>query len=82
MNINSMKAPNTRSEFEHRFNLLRAAIKNGKMRFMQGTGDSLLNVRYLPNGRIDFLSVDESARAQANMMINMSNIPRPQRGES
>lgn len=30
--------------------------------------DGLTRVRYLPNGRIDFLSVDESARLLANMM--------------
>jgi hypothetical protein len=29
--------------------------------------EGLARVRYLPNGRIDFLSVDESARLQANM---------------
>jgi len=28
--------------------------------------DSLMRVRYLPNGRIDFLSVDEMARLNAN----------------
>jgi hypothetical protein len=38
---------------------------------MQGLSslvDGLTRVRYLPNGRIDFLSVDESARLTANMM--------------
>jgi len=28
--------------------------------------DSILRVRYLPNGRVDFLSVDEMARLNAN----------------
>jgi len=28
--------------------------------------DSLMRVRYQPNGRIDFLSVDEMARLNAN----------------
>lgn len=28
--------------------------------------ESLSRVRYLPNGRVDLLSIDESARLQAN----------------
>jgi hypothetical protein len=31
------------------------------------TLDGLLRVRFLPNGRIDFLSVNEMVRLQANM---------------
>lgn len=32
----------------------------------------IARVRFLPNGRTDFLSVDESARLQANMMDQFS----------
>ncbi|MNO03522.1 hypothetical protein D3C81_2242530 [compost metagenome] len=35
--------------------------------------ESLLKVRCLPNGRIDLLSIDESARLHANMMYQMRN---------
>lgn len=34
--------------------------------------EGLLRVRRLPNGRIDFLSVDESARLQANMTAQIT----------
>lgn len=67
--MNSMKTPRTRAEFERNFHLMHQLIKDG--RFHVGSElhiiDSLTRVRYLPNGRIDFLSVDESARLQANM---------------
>jgi hypothetical protein len=35
-------------------------------------------VRSLPNGRIDLLSIDESARVQANTMAQMDWMPHPQ----
>lgn len=66
-----MKTPGTRAEFERNFNLLRQQIKDGKFFVQEGLTHSIAGitrVRFLPNGRIDFLSVDESARLQANMM--------------
>jgi hypothetical protein len=40
------------------------------MTFSRGVStEGILKVRELPNGRIDFLNVDESARSLANMMI-------------
>ena len=64
-----MKRPNTRAEFERNFHLLHESLVNGRMHFAQGIStEGLSRVRFLPNGRIDFLSVDESARLQANMM--------------
>lgn len=71
--MKTMKTPRTRAEFERNFNLLHRKIADGKFHIMQGLSrslDGLTRVRYLPNGRIDFLSVDESARLQANMMNN------------
>lgn len=32
-------------------------------------------VRYLPNRRVDFLSVNESARLAANSIADMDNLP-------
>lgn len=64
-----MVTPRTRAEFERNFNLLHKHIKDGKFHIAPGLERSLegiSQVRYLPNGRIDFLSVDESARLQAN----------------
>jgi hypothetical protein len=63
--------PLTRAEFERNLHLLHRKIEDGKIHFAQGLSrviDGLARVRFLPNGRIDFLSVDESARLQANMM--------------
>ena len=65
-----MKTPLTRAEFERRFFLLHRMIEEGRLKFAEGLSnsmDGLARVRYLPNGRIDFLSVDEMARVQANM---------------
>jgi hypothetical protein len=45
---------------------------DGKFHLAEGISlDGLARVRFTPNGRIDFLSVDESARLEANMMPNM-----------
>ena|SRR5260370_31264179 len=72
--LDPMETPNTRAEFERRFFILRELIKNGKLLFPRGIKRSelgLLDIRSLPNGRIDFLSVNESARLQANMAAHM-----------
>lgn len=59
----------TREDFERNFNIMSEMLKQGKLHFPYGfSGDSLLRVRKTPNGRIDFLTVDESARLNANMM--------------
>ena len=77
MKMKTMDQPMTRCEFERRFNVLRERICNGKMMFSKNavrhTVDGLTNVRYLPNGRIDFLSVNEMARLEANMTANFDN---------
>lgn len=69
--IETMETPATREEFERRLHLLAEQLRRGKMMFAAGTErgqDGLMRVRYLPNGRIDLLSIDESTRLQANMM--------------
>lgn len=73
-----MNIPLTRSEFEHRLHLLENHSKTGRLMLVEGvSSESLLKIRRLPNGRIDFLSVDETARLQANMMEWMKSIPMP-----
>lgn len=77
MNISSMNIPNTRKEFEYRMSLLEVAIREGKMIFSSqcmGAVDSLQKVRKMGNGRLDLLTVDEAARLQANMMVNVMNM--------
>lgn len=67
--MKTMETPATRAEFEHRFHLLRERIQHGKMLFADRSMTlGIQKIRYLPNGRIDFLSVNESARLNANMM--------------
>jgi hypothetical protein len=81
-NVQTMDTPKTRAEFELRFHHLREALRNDKLHFPPNMGDSLLRLRYLPNGRLDFLSVDQSARLQANMMLQFANFkPDPQEEE-
>jgi hypothetical protein len=72
-NLSRMSTPMTRADFEDRMNILREQLRLGRMHFARGLRgpDSLLKVRKLPNGRIDLLSIDESARLQANMMHQM-----------
>jgi hypothetical protein len=68
-----MKTPHTRAEFERNFHLLHRQIEDGKFHVHRGILlDGLARVRFLPNGRIDFLSVDESARLNANMIAQSS----------
>jgi hypothetical protein len=74
----AMKTPDTRGEFERNFHLLHRKMEQGQMHFSANvihTLDGLEKVRFLPNGRVDFLSVDESARLQANTMNNFPDFP-------
>ncbi len=69
-----MDTPRTRAEFERNFNLLHRQIEDGKFSVAQGLSNSLeglARVRFLPNGRIDFLSIDESARSLANTSAHL-----------
>ena len=70
----NMQTPSTRAEFERRFYLLRERIRQGKFFVNQGISLGFLKVRQLPNGRIDFLSVNESARLQANMIAQFEDV--------
>lgn len=75
MNFSTMDTPSTRAEFEHRFHLLHNKLQQGKMHVAAHISmEGVLKVRKLPNGRIDFLSVNESARLQANMMLQMQGV--------
>lgn len=74
MKIEQMETPKTRSEFELRFHYLHDKIKHGKFHVNAGVSiEGILKVRKLPNGRIDFLSVDEQARSSANHLYMMRN---------
>ena len=69
MNVQPMMRPGSRFAMESNILLLREALRAGK-RYLtpdHRTTDSIDKLRKLPNGRIDLLSVDESARLLANM---------------
>lgn len=74
MNMSPMSTPESREDFERRVHVLREQLRLGKMVFSEqvrrGT-DQLLKMRLLPNGRVDLLSIDESARLMANMSYGM-----------
>ena len=70
-NIETMNTPSTRDEFEHRFHVLNEQIRRGKYQNPFSTG--LDEVRLLPNGRIDILSINEQARLQANTMSQFNS---------
>ena len=78
MNFDTFETPQTRSEFELRFHCLHNIMKQGKFHVAPHISmEGILKVRKLPNGRIDFLSVNEQARLNANMMSKMRNMKVP-----
>ncbi|GEN43231.1 AVAST type 1 anti-phage system protein Avs1c [Pseudoalteromonas nigrifaciens] len=79
MNFETYDTPRTRLEFELRFHYLHSTMKKGKFSVSADVSiEGILNVRKLPNGRIDFLSVNESARLHANTVFHMRNFKPPE----
>ena len=68
--LTTMQTPMTRIEFEERINLVHEHLESGKLH-PQGM-EGWINVRLLPTGRIDMLSVDEMIRLNANMAYQMA----------
>lgn len=59
----------SREDFERNFFLFKEKEVYFSTDLDSDTFNSLLRIRYLPNGRIDFLTVDESARCLVNTML-------------
>lgn len=75
MKIETMRnVPLTRSEFERNIYFVVERLKNRLDHIHTAQGDSLLKIRKLPNKRIDFLTVNESARLHANHIASMMNM--------
>ena len=78
MKIENMKSvPKNREEFERNFNILEESSRQGTFHIANHLSRSIqgiTNVRLLPNGRIDFNTVDENARLMANMTTNMEHL--------
>ncbi|WP_018661346.1 AVAST type 1 anti-phage system protein Avs1c [Heyndrickxia acidiproducens] len=75
MNIKPMDTPKTRQEFERNFHIAAEQFIEGKMNLVnvRRIAEGLSKVRKLPNNRIDFLSVDETARLHVNMASNFQD---------
>lgn len=79
-----MPPPSTRAEFEHNIGLSYEdafrKIENKQLDpfFVQRTLQQLKDIEFLPNGRINLNSVDESLRLQANMQNWMELMPPPE----
>lgn len=79
-----MPPPSTRAEFEHNIGLsYEDALRklNGKQLdpfFVQRTLPQLKSIEFLPNGRVNLNTVDESLRLQANMHHWMELMPPPE----
>lgn len=75
MKFESMRSiPKNREEFERNINILKESMIQGNFHIANHLSRSIqgiTNVRLLPNGRIDFTTVDENARLMANMAANM-----------
>lgn len=73
MKTATMATPESRAEFERRVQVLAEQLRLGKMAFSEQVSraaDRLLDVRLLPNGRVDLLSIDESSRLLANVVYD------------
>jgi HD superfamily phosphohydrolase len=66
--------PNSRKEFEHNIYLLRESAEKGKIHLSKssiGIIKGILKARYAPNQRVNFHTINESARLLANTMLQM-----------
>lgn len=71
----SIKTPDNREEFEHNMHLieertlktLNSQNEEAIQNFLWATWPHLKKVKRLPNGRINFLTINEMIRLQANM---------------
>lgn len=59
----------SREDFERNFFLFKEKEVHFSTDLDSDTFNSLLRICYLPNGRIDFLTIDESARCLVNTML-------------
>lgn len=77
MKMETMKSiPRTREDFERNMYILVESIKNGQHFLPKGSRqvDSLIKLRALANKRINFLTVNETARLQANHLASMMDM--------
>lgn len=68
-----MITPRNRKEFERNLNIFKESLESGKTKLMQHSRiiKGLIESRKTPNRRINFHTVDEILRLNANMSFNM-----------
>lgn len=77
MKMETMKSiPRTREDFERNMYVLVEKIRCGQHYMVEETGQakSLMNVRELTNKRLNFLTVNETARLSANHIASMMDM--------
>jgi hypothetical protein len=68
-----------REDFERNIHMLIEATKSGKFHPGKGkTAKNIFKLRRLPNGRVNFLTVDESTRTAANLIAMRSQTAEEQ----
>lgn len=70
----SQRTYNSRIDFERNINLAKYTYENGNMGFNRQTRGSELkikNIKTLPNGRVNLLTIDESIRS---MLLAISHL--------
>lgn len=76
MSIDFFETPSSRLKFERNLNFLAEALHQKRFFVRSGlthTIEGIRRVRYLPNRRVDLLTVDESTRLNANMIARFAN---------
>lgn len=68
-----MITPKSRREFERNLNIFKESLAAGKTKLMRHSRviKGLIEARKTPNGRINFHTIEETLRLNANMSFNL-----------
>ncbi|MDL2289857.1 hypothetical protein LJB95_00440 [Paludibacteraceae bacterium OttesenSCG-928-F17] len=78
-----MPPPNNRMEFEHNIamifeeGLMKSKNEEALANFAWAVGDDLNRLKFLPNGRVNLLTINESLRLHGNSLKWMEMLPPP-----
>lgn len=79
-----MPPPNNRMEFEHNIamiteeGLMKSNNKEALANFVWAVGDDLKRLKFLPNGRVNLLTINKSLRLHGNSLKWMEFLPPPE----
>jgi hypothetical protein len=77
MKAKPMATPGTRSKWEERFFHIVEGFRNETIMLPPNAINSFARMRYLPNMRVNFLSVNETARLVANQRYDLMRQTEP-----